>query len=406
MSDYGDQYYSYGPFGGVSIPFPGLTSVIIELYDNNWARKNTFQSGVGDFLSCEFAIDESGGRDFILQFGSYQNIDRTDIVKIRLFYSEDIFFTGVIRNIPIQGSTDSNYIYSGYGFVDYLHRLNAQSQAYANKTIQFILDDLLDNIIVTSSPIIKNVGKIDPPDITITSFNINYAGIVEVLDALRKIADSEGYYIMGVDRLGEFFFKPRNTETVVTLVVGKTGKYGIPNYNPTDEENPTSKIYLLDKDGNHINDYLSDEDIDINEKKETAPDIDNTAAGKWAEGILAKEEVRTRKASILWPIETVKPTVLIADGNIRIISNIPSPTTTAPNPNPFGSGVFGSGIFGGGQYQGYNLDDTLEVKQVRYTLNDSETIRNIELGSLPVSLDSQILGVQKQLNDLEISLGV
>lgn len=405
--DYGENYFSRGPYGGGPFPpFLGIIPVIVELYDNNLARKSTFQTGSGDFAGCGFTLNESGCQNFSLQFTTFQDIEERDIVKIKLFYSLDVFFMGVVRKTPIQGSSFTDYIYSGYGLIDYLYRVNCQTQTYANKTIEYIINDLLDNIITPSTPITKNLDKLDFPDVTLTSLTINYAQIPEALETLKKIANSEGEYIVGVDSMGEFFFLPRNTDTKVTLMVGNHGDYGIPFYIPEDSDEPVSKIYLLDKDGGYIDTISSTEEVDINELKLTAPDIDNTSAVKWAEGILAQREITTRRATIEWRIEKVNPIFLAADGNIRIISTIPPVSVVQPEPNPFGSGTFGSGLFGGGQYTGYNIDDTLKVKQVSYFINSTQAIRQIELGSLPVTLDRQIIEVQKQLNELIVSLGV
>ena len=403
---FGSRKYSQGVYGGGDSPAI-LSSIpaIVEVYDNTGMLKGTYQTGAGYFLGCEFTLDESGCRDFTLYFAQSVDIEKRDIIKIKIFNSDDYFFTGVVRVIPIDGSTETKYNYRGFGLNDYLLRINAESQSYANKTIEFILNDLLDDIIILKSPINKNLGKIDVPNITLTSFEINYNQMPNVLDALKKIANSEGDYIIGVDRVGDFFFKPRDAETKVTLVVGKKGIYGIDRYEPEDEYEAKTKLFLLDKDGVFISSFSSGEDNDIYEKKVTAPDVDNTSAEKWAEGILAESEINTRRASIEWKIEEQNPLLLIADGSIRIICNIPSPTTTQPSPNPYGSGTYGSGLYGGGLYQGKDIDDLLIVKEVRYILTSSQSVRQIQLGSLPVRLDEQIKELRKNLLDLEISLG-
>jgi len=404
---FGTPEYGDRPYGGKVNPYNiSAIPIIIEWYDNSLAYKGVYQSGVGDFLGCEFSLDESGCRDFILYFAQSVSIEKKDIIKIKIFNSDDYFFTGVIREIPINGSTEASYNYSGFGLNDYLVRINAESQSYANDTIQDILDDLLDSIIVLKTPIVKNATKIIPPNITITSFEINYSQMNSVLDSLKKIAASDGNeYITGIDQEGEFFFRPRNTETKITLVVGKKGKYGIDQYEPDDEYQARTKYYVLDKDGTYVTTVSSTEDNDIYEEKITAPDIDNTSIEKWAEGLLRENEINTRRASIQWKIEEQLPLLLIADGRIRILSNIPPTTSTAPNPIPYGSDHYGDNLYGGGQYTGKDLDDLLTVREVRYILTGSSSVREIQLGALPVRLDDKILNVRKDLLDLRISLG-
>lgn len=399
---YGDKNYggTQNLYGMSAIP------IIVEWYSNTLTYKGVFQSGSGNFLGCEFSLDESGCKDFVLFFAQSVGILKKDIIKIKLFNSDDYFFTGVVRETPIDGSTESSYNYVGFGLNDYLVRTNAESLSYANDTIQEILDDLLDTIITSKTPIIKNATKINPPNITIISLEINYNQVDSVLDTLKKIASSDGNeYIVGVDQEGEFFFRPRDTETKVNLVVGKKGIYGIDKYEPNDEYESRTKYFVLDKDGTYITTVSSSEDNDIYEDKITAPDIDNTSIENWAEGLLRINEVNTRRASIQWKIEEVNPLLLIADGRIRILSNIPPITPTTPNSNPYGSGTYGSGIYGGGQYTGKDLDDLLDVKEVKYILNGGSSVRNIQLGSLPVRLDGEILNVKRDLINLRVSLG-
>jgi hypothetical protein len=374
----------------------------IELYDNNLARKNTFQTGAGNLVRCEFSHGESGCLGFSLQFGSDKDIVETDIVKIKLYESDDNFYTGVVRKTPIAGSSRTDYTYSGYGLNDYLARLSGQSQTYTSQTLSYIVNHLLDNIIVPSSPITKDASLISLPAITIT-MGINYINMPQNFDAIKKIANSSGDYVYGVNREGKFFFQPRSTTQMATLAVGAEGDYGIPDYNPQYTDEPVSKIYLKDKDGVYLGSYTSSEDIDINEINLTAPDIDNTSAGLWAQGELAQREIRRKRASIRWKIEEEDPTLLIGDGTLRITSVVPP--TTEQQKSSFGEGDFGTGPFGGYPYTGFNLDDILRVVRVRYVISAMEAIRYIELGTLPVSMDEQLVQVNKKLTELIVSLG-
>ena len=403
---YGSRNYGQGLYGGLDASFTLNTiSVTIEVYNTLGDRKGTFQLGCGYFLSCSFGHNKSGCTSFNLEFSKIVSLDKKDIIKIKLFNSLECFFTGVVRKIPILGSTENKYNYSGVGLNDYLTRLNAGSLSYANKTIAYILDDLLDNIIIPNSPITKNSIKINPPAITLTSFEINYSSINDIIKTLADIANSSGLYYSGIDKDGDFFFNPESEEIKKVLVVGAKGSSGIDNYNPKDINEPRTKYYVLDKDGVYVTTISSDEDNDIYEEKLTAPDIDNTTIDNWASGILAESEQLIRNASIDWKIEETDPLCLVADGSIRILSSIPPTTTTPPVDNLFGAGLFGAGLFGGEQYTGYNLDETLRVMEVNYNISNEGAMRNIQLGSIPVRLDEEFYTIQKNLTDLRISLG-
>lgn len=413
--DYGSRDYSRGTYGGRTAPFIlSAIPVIVELYSNILDYKGVFQTGCGDFLGCEFSLDESGPKDFILYFAKSVNIIKGDIIKIKIFNSDDYFFTGVVRSIPVEGSTKSEYNYTGFGLNDYLVRYNAEAQNYVGQTIQEILDDLIDNIIEPNTPIVKNAGKINPPDITIGNFVINYSEIPEVLDTLKKIANSEGTYRYrtGVDEEGEFFFLPKDEDIKTTLVVGKKGKQGIDYYEPGEDIEAVTTIYLLEDDGTYIDTIENEEEeiilaSGVLQWKKTAPNIDNVAAEQWAEGNILEvsADYNLRRASIQWKIEDQSPLKLLANGNIRIINNIPPISIVMSNPNPYGSGTYGSGIYSGGQYTGKDIDDILEVKEIKYIIMGSTLVRQIELGGLPARLEKQIFENEKDVSQLRISLG-
>jgi hypothetical protein len=96
---------------------------------------------------------------------------------------------------------------------------------------------------------------------------------------------------------------------------------------------------------------------------------------------------------------------LFADGNLRVISNIPSPQSEAGSSSLYGAGTYGSGIYGGEQYQGKDIDDTLKIKDIIYTVNSNTAQRTIQLGGFAVQLDRQIVDVNKNIEALRVSLG-
>jgi len=381
-------------------------AIYVEVYDNIGAYKGTYQSGAGDLIDCIFSHDESGCKGFSLNFATYVDIEKKDIIKIKIFDNDDYFFTGVVRQIPIDGSTKQEYIYSGFGLNDYLVRTNTEIQTYNNKTIRYIVEDLLDNIITLKTPINKNLGKLSALTTTITQINFNYIQINEALDQLRKIANTDGNdYRVGVDREGDFIFIVCDTDIKATLVVGKDGQYGIDEYEPQESYEAKSKLFVLDKDGNFHDTYSSMEDIDIYEQKLTAPDIHVNDIDNWAKGQLYELEVETRQAQVIWKIETENPTILVANGNLRIISNVPPIRKISGDDSFYGQGKYGNGLYGGVGYAGKDLDDELKIVEVTYTIDASNATRTIQLGSLPIELDREILKVRKNIEDLRISIG-
>jgi hypothetical protein len=401
---YGSPAYGGGPYGGRTGTYTPSGATIL-IYDRLGGAKGFFQSGIGSFLGLEFVLDENGCNSFTLHFAGYVEIDKTDRIRIFLFDNEDPFFFGVVRSVPIDGSTSQVYDYSGYGMNDYLLRLSTGELTYAGDTIEEIVADLVDSIIVTAGQITKNLLKLQAPATVITSINFHYVSIKAAFEELQKIANADGNeYVFGVDGWGDFFFRPRSTDLMATLHVGR-GRYGISSYEPTDSGEQKTKLHVFRDDGTYYGTYISDDaDLDIWEEKLTAPKIDDADIDNWATGQLLQLEQVTRSASVVWTIWPQKPLLLTADGLIRVLCARP-PTNTTVSGTPFGVGFFGEGLFGGDVYTGFLIDDTLKVKRVTCKLAGKESSRDIELGTVEVDMPGEVIKVYKNIEALRVSSG-
>ena len=410
MGTYGSGYYGKGYYGGRTDtpPFSSVASPgIIEVYNPIGDLKGAYQVGSGIFLGVDFTLSDSGPKDFSLYFAGFADIDKSDLVKIKVFDNVNYFFQGVVRKTPIKGSSNVDYTYSGFGLSEYFDRLSTESQSYTSEPLEDIVADLVSNIIAVKSPINLNYGKIDAFGVTVNSIDFDYIQVSEALKQLKELAQSNGsQYRVGVDADGDFFFLPRSSEIIKNLVVGKNSDIGIPEYNPQDENRAKTKLFIKKKDGTFFGTVTSTEDNDVYEQTVTAPDIADGDLLSWATGILTEEEVNTRKASIVWEVEKIEPTFLKGDGRLRIISEIPATNLQDLAAFPFGSGVFGAGLFGGEQSNAIVLDDTLRVLEVSYHLSNNEAMRYIQLGLDDPKLELEVLDIRAELKDLKISLGV
>lgn len=405
---YGRTAYGAGPYGRGAPSFPVNVPVQVWVWDKNNNFRCMFQSGSSPLASISFTHNERGCGAVSLSFAEAVSIQKDDRVKISLFNSDQYFYTGAIRNVPILGSTKKGYEYTGFGFNDYFQRLNTGSLNYASETIETIVVDVAENILAANSPVQFLVDNIDCPNITLDSVVANYSTIGELFDALIKIANSTGVeYMVGVDKDGFFFFRPRSSAVVAFLTVGTSGPYSIQSYEPEDSNEARTRIILLDKDGMYIDTLNSTEDNEIWEEKVTAPDISDADALLWAQGILAEKERTTRSASIQWKIEGYYPDVIVADGWMRILSAKPPAHQIMVAGTGFGAGMFGAGLFGGGPLSEWQIiDDTLAVKEIKYQISNKAATRSIELGAIPLRLEDSIVNVDRKLADLKISLGV
>jgi hypothetical protein len=411
MAYYGRGQSGKNLYGG---KLPRLTAggfttcpVLIELFDANGTRKDYFQSGSTDLLSVEFSLAETGCNDFQISFATIKNISKNDKIKIKLFTSDVYFFSGVVREIPIKGSTKQSFIYSGFGMNDYFQRILTGNNNYLNKSIAYIVNDLLNTYILPNTLITKNAGKLSALTTIITDCTFYYVPIYDALSALQKMACSDGNnYIVGVDESNDFFFKIRDTDTKAALIVGKRGRYGIASYDPKDTYEARTKYHVIRDDGTYFGAVTSTEGNDIYEDKIAAPaGLSDTDIALWAAGMLKEKEVNQRSATIDWQIESYYPDLLKSDGNLRIVSSVQEKYGKTIASSSYGTGLHGSGIYGGEQYTGYLIDDTLKIVDVKYSISPGGANRSITLGAREISQESQIVDVKRKLTELTINLG-
>lgn len=404
---WGAGFWIAGFWAGLGSHYDLSVGARISVYNSNGTFKSLLQSGSSSLSAVTFRHADGGCADFSLDFADYVDIEKADKIKIRLFNDETVFFYGVVRNAPIRGSTATKYSYSGYGLNDYLVRLNTESLSYVGKTLQFILEDLADNVIAVKSSITSDHAKIVPPNITVTSMTVNYVKVSDVLSALKKIADSDGdEYLYGVDVDGDFFFRARSAALKATLVVGKRGPNGIAAYEPTDATEARTRLFVLRNDGTYLTTITSTLVNDVYEDKVTGPkDADDADVTLWATGQLLNMERTPRSASVEWPITETPIDLIIADGFVRVLSSRP-PTKAHLVRLAWGDGYWGSDVWDGEVYTGYDLDDTLSIKEVAYSVSATEAMRKISLGALPLRIEDVIRDIDRKVTDLEVTLGV
>ena len=407
---YGQPGYGQGPYGGrVSVSsLVNPWGITVVIYDKNWLPKGFYQTGSGTLMGVEFSHDENGCLDFTLHFGTYANLIKGDLIKIYVFDVEDPFYTGVVRRVPLFGSTAQTYDYAGYGLNDYLVRLNSGELTYSSQTIAYIIGQFAA-IMTASGKITVNPIKIVAPTTVVTQIKFHYVTLSDALSNVQKIANADGNdYLYGIDEAGEFFFRPRRTDTIVTLIQGVNARYGLEHYEPKDgSQEPVTKLHVFKSDGTFFADYTTtDGTLDVNEQKLTAPDGLSTAdIPSWALGQLLILQQSPIEATVDWHVWRQQPLRLFGDGYVRVICNRP-PTTKNVSSTAWGAGAWGAGYWGGAPaYTGYARDDTLKVKKVVYKFTGSMAERTMELGALPIQLDREMIKINKNIEDLRVSSG-
>ncbi len=407
MSQFGRGLYGRNPYSGTNLTSLVASPIVVYVYDPLWSLKGLQQTGASGLLSISFSHNEKGCSQFVMEFDKAVDIDKKDIIMVSLFNSARFFFCGVVRGTPISGSTAESFVYTGFGLNDYFVRLNAESRSYSTKTVEYIVTDLLTNVVVAKSPIKQTVDNLQFPAITVTSFDINYSQVSDALDALATIASSGGVeYAYGVDCNGYFFFRPKSTAVRATLVVGKKGRYGIEAYEPSDAQEARTKLFVLRNDGTYLTTLTSGVGNDVYEEKVRGAELSDADLTLWATGYLLKKENETRTATVQWIMDQSEPDFVVADGTVRVLSSVPSAENNAVTLYPWGDDAWGDGLWGGEDYGWKNIDDTLQIKEIAYEFSGQGGVRTLTLGALPDRIEDAVASINKKLTDLEISLGV
>ena len=89
-----------------------------------------------------------------------------------------------------------------------MKRINV-NKLYENKTLNFILDDLISNELTPNTPIRYNPDLINPPDLTVTKLEINDKSVLKAIEKILKYANHDfqnAQYRAGINENNEIFF--------------------------------------------------------------------------------------------------------------------------------------------------------------------------------------------------------
>jgi hypothetical protein len=198
FQDFDDASHS----GGIEIQFFSTTGELIGVIGSKYEKSNLKDveikvTKIGDVVGYKFAV------------GRALNIPFFNDVETRFFINGLHWFTGLLVYEPDQGRRDVQYEYVGKGFWDYTERITI-NKLYENKTLLFILDDIISNELVPNSRIVYNPNLINPPDLTVTKLEINDKTIEKALIKVLKYANNDylnAQYRMGVNKNKEIFFE-------------------------------------------------------------------------------------------------------------------------------------------------------------------------------------------------------
>ena len=176
----------------------------------------------------EFTIDEKGCADFTMTLNQLPDFPLLPIslVTVNIGNTDFNWFTGFIERAPEEGTFQNRYVYRGYGLRNQLSRVTAETSYAAPLDIGLIVDDLVQNYVITQTNIAYNASKIQTTTGVLIASDIQFskAGMEKNFDTLAEMAGAR----WGVDGDGEFYFELRESELVKNWFVG----YDLLEFNP------------------------------------------------------------------------------------------------------------------------------------------------------------------------------
>jgi hypothetical protein len=226
----------------------------------------TSQDGAG-FINFEIIENRIGGLDsFEFEIARRVDIPFYPLLECRFFISGQKWYTGELIYQPTQDKRETTYTYEGNGYAEYMKRIKVNT-TYSNKTLEYIIDDLIRNQVVSKSRIIYNPELIEPPNISITKFEIKNKDIWKTMERLLEIANYDyntNQYTFGVDKNRHFYFKEVSQEVDMGFFEG------FQYQNPDTKENFKKVI-------NQINIYRTQENSQDVELVTSVNDLDSQA---------------------------------------------------------------------------------------------------------------------------------
>lgn len=175
---------------------------------------STSPDGAG-YIDFEIEEERIGGLDkFEFSIGRDVDIPFYPLLECRFFISGVHWYTGELIFKPNQDRREIKYKYQGNGYYEYLKRIK-MTKTYNNNTIDFILNDIIQNFVEPNSRIIYNPELIQPPNITVIGFEINKKDLLKTMDRILGICNYDYnniQYVAGVDKNRHFYFLPIDDE--------------------------------------------------------------------------------------------------------------------------------------------------------------------------------------------------
>jgi hypothetical protein len=258
-------------------------------------------------INLEIKIKKIGELEsFKFTIGRKLDIPFFDGMEVRFFYNNIHWFTGFLVVKPGQDRRDVIFEYEGKGGKDFFKRITVE-KLYENKTLKFILDDLIQNELNGKTPVIFNDSLIVPPSITVTKLEFKNKTIDKCLKTILEIANVDyltTQYRYGTNLNKEFFFEAISNDLQFGFFEGY--QYQEPDVEENiDELINVIRVFRAQENSNTVKFVDEYEDADSKdtwgeriEKLIIADFVDTTTVEKIADSILQQKKDPETKIEI------------------------------------------------------------------------------------------------------------
>lgn len=214
----------------------GITYVPLAELENPFGIEIKFFSTTGEFvgmvgttfdnanlIDTELSVQKIGGlKTFKFTITRDINIPFFNLMETRFFINGIHWYTGELQFIPGQDERDEEFEYTGKGYWDYLKKIKIE-KLYINKTLEYMIKDIIENDISVKTPILYNPSLIIPNNITITKIEFKKKTAEKALKTLLEIANQNytvEQYEMGVDLSKQFYFNIISNDLITGFFEG------------------------------------------------------------------------------------------------------------------------------------------------------------------------------------------
>jgi len=247
-SAYGTRSYGdirYSDFIVVLIYYPPTKRGIKLKFYNTEGIK---QAEIGDdtqqgmILDVNFDLLELGCGQFNFTLARKPDftIDYRTRVDIHLFNDANPWFSGYIMELPIEGTTEVEYGYAGFGFYYQLETCIVDKK-YTATEISAIIKDIIQTFVEPKTDIVYDATKIENTGYTVNEIEFNKVTAKKALDDLAEMAQD---FVMGVEEDRKFFFRAIQT-SVNYDAIKVIGKHFSRYVLEKDTSGILNKIYIL-----------------------------------------------------------------------------------------------------------------------------------------------------------------